>query len=197
MPVRPRNGDRGQTLPLYVMAVAGLLFLGFAFFTFAQAATVRNGAQSAADAAALAAAQESREDLLKGFLDAVENDEDWGEWLDGKDWRSSSACDEAGAFAGRNDSDVVACGEADGGRRGYTVQVRTRYAVGRSVVPGVEGKTATADATAVVEPRCEFDEDAVGEEPIEFTCDGRDWSIDPDDDDPPEGFDLFAVYLED
>jgi len=41
--------------------IAGLLFLAFAFFAVAQAGTVRNGGQSAADAAALAAAQDDRD----------------------------------------------------------------------------------------------------------------------------------------
>jgi Flp pilus assembly protein TadG len=43
-----------------------LLFAALAFFVFARAASVRNGAQSAADAAALAAAQDARDELVDG-----------------------------------------------------------------------------------------------------------------------------------
>ena len=46
--------------PLYIWLVTGLLLLALTFFVFAQAAVVRSGAQSAADAAALAAASPRR-----------------------------------------------------------------------------------------------------------------------------------------
>ena len=55
--------DDGQAFPIYITVVGGLLFLAFAYFAVGQAAVNRNGAQTAADAAALAAAQEARDQL--------------------------------------------------------------------------------------------------------------------------------------
>ncbi len=68
---RRHRRDAGQTLPIYVVAIGGLLFLALAFFAVGQAAATRNGAQTAADAAALAAGQKYRDDLRKGFLDEL------------------------------------------------------------------------------------------------------------------------------
>ncbi|MEV8106004.1 pilus assembly protein TadG-related protein, partial [Streptomyces sp. NPDC088135] len=62
------RGEAGQAFPIYVVMVAGLLFLAFAFFTVGKAAALRNGAQGAADAAVLAAAQESRKQFEAPFL---------------------------------------------------------------------------------------------------------------------------------
>lgn len=177
--------------------MAGVLFLAFAFFTFAQAATVRNGAQSAADAAALAAAQEGRDHLLDGFLGAL--DEEWQDWLGGEGWQSQSACARAADFAGHNQATVVSCAEADA-KPGYTVEVETQYTMGESIIPGTEGKPGRARATAVIEPRCDVDGGSRDGQAdvVEFTCDGQDWSIDPELDDLlPEASDLFSVYLED
>ena len=189
------RSDRGATVPLYAMVMAGMLFVAFALFAVAKAATVRNGAQSAADAAALAAAQDARDKLTDGFLGAL--DGDWADWLGGDEWRSETACDAAADFAARNRADLVSCEEADG-RRGYTVKVRTRYTVGDTLIPGTENKRATATATAVIEPRCHFDVGNGGGDLVEFTCDGRDWSLDLGDlDILPEARDLFAVYLDD
>lgn len=57
--------------------------MALAFFAFAQAASARNGAQSAADAAALAAAQQARDELLLELGDAIDaGGGDWLEWLD-------------------------------------------------------------------------------------------------------------------
>lgn len=62
MTAKPR-GDAGQAFPIYVVMVAGLLFLAFAFFAVGKASATRNEAQGAADAAALAAAQDARDTL--------------------------------------------------------------------------------------------------------------------------------------
>lgn len=67
---------------MYGAVIVGLLFLAFAFFAVAQAGTVRNGGQSAADAAALAAAQDDRDQLFDGFMDALGDEEAWQDWLD-------------------------------------------------------------------------------------------------------------------
>ncbi|MGV9241848.1 pilus assembly protein TadG-related protein, partial [Streptomyces nigra] len=55
-----RRGDTGQAFPIYITVAAGLLFLAFAYLAVGQAAANRNGAQTAADAAALAAALDTR-----------------------------------------------------------------------------------------------------------------------------------------
>lgn len=62
MPPR-RYSDAGQAFPIYITVVAGLLFLAFAYLAVGQAAVNRGGAQTAADAAALAAAQDTRDQL--------------------------------------------------------------------------------------------------------------------------------------
>ncbi|NGO70671.1 hypothetical protein G5C65_20400 [Streptomyces sp. SB3404] len=176
--------------------MAILLFAAFAFFAVAQASTVRNGGQSAADAAALAAAQEDRDELLEGFLEALGDGEAWRDWLDGIPARTGDGCGAAERFAGRNRSDVLSCDRITrGGDSGYTVRVRTRFDTGRTLVPGTDNKKAEATATAVVQPRCRAEQDS---DIIELTCDGDDVTIDPDDEDLAlEPADLFDVVLAD
>ncbi|MEU6081453.1 pilus assembly protein TadG-related protein [Streptomyces sp. NPDC047108] len=237
------SGDRGQAFPIYVTVVGALLFLAFAFFAVGQASATRNGAQTAADAASLAWAQDVRDELRTGLLDAVENGEPWEDWLEGQGLLDLADCPGAHDFADRNRADVTSCG-ADGGLRPeFTVEVRTQYPVGRSVIPGTEGTYGTAKATAVIEPRCRLTSgddtgDDTGDEPggppgdgaggdpdgedddgdgggsggdgdggdggedaprAEFTCDGKDWTVDPGDDGGllPSASDLFSVHLTD
>ncbi|HWM37995.1 MAG TPA: hypothetical protein VNS49_12860, partial [Streptomyces sp.] len=159
--------------------IAGLLFLAFAFFAVAQAGTVRNGGQSAADAAALAAAQDDRDELFDAFRDALDDGDDWQDWLDGLGELTGDGCGEADYFADRNRSDVLSCDAVTrDGNDGYTVKVQTRFDTGDSIVPGADNKKAQATATAVIKPRCELADDA---ELIEITCDGEEFIIDPDD----------------
>ncbi|WKX72300.1 pilus assembly protein TadG-related protein [Streptomyces sp. XD-27] len=154
MKAHHRHGDAGQAFPIYITAVAGLLFLALVFFAVGQAGAARNGGQTAADAAALAAAQNYRDQLRTSLQKAIgSGGRDWSDILAGRGVRADGACDDARWFAGRNDADVTAC------RPGYlpasfTVTVRTRHTVGKSVVPGTERRHATAKAKAVVEPRC-------------------------------------------
>ncbi|NJQ00520.1 hypothetical protein HCK00_08205 [Streptomyces sp. PLAI1-29] len=174
------------------MVVAGLLFLAFAYFAVGQAAATRNSAQTAADAAALAAAQELRDQWTDGFLDALEGDGGWEDWLGGNgDTDPGPACAAASDFAAKNRSGVTSCQCA---LDECTVSIRTDFTIGESIVPGTESMHGEADATAVVEPRCGVetgDTDAV-----EFSCDGDDWIIDLDDLDLlPEAADLFSVHL--
>ncbi|MEK8144688.1 pilus assembly protein TadG-related protein [Streptomyces sp. M10(2022)] len=61
--------------------VVGLLFLAFAFFAVGQASATRNGAQGAADAAALAAAQDARDGMRLPFLAALESPETLDQFL--------------------------------------------------------------------------------------------------------------------
>ncbi|WP_242534349.1 pilus assembly protein TadG-related protein [Streptomyces albidoflavus] len=83
-----------------------MLFASLAFFAFAQAAVARNGAQSAADAAALAAGQEAREELIDGLLQALESDEPWEDWIDGLEPVGAQARPAAESLAAANDADV-------------------------------------------------------------------------------------------
>ncbi|SCK14257.1 hypothetical protein H181DRAFT_00916 [Streptomyces sp. WMMB 714] len=186
--------DEGQTVVLYGAVIAGLLFLAFAFFAVAQAGTVRNGGQTAADAAALAAAQDDRDELFDGFLDDLDNGDDWQDWLDGLGSLTGDGCGEAEYYADRNRADVLACDAVtEDGDDGYTVEIRTRFDTGHSIVPGASNKKAQASATAVIKPRCDFDDEA---ELIEITCDGEDFTIDPDDIDLDlKPSDLFSVVL--
>ncbi|MEU3554160.1 pilus assembly protein TadG-related protein [Streptomyces fragilis] len=177
-----------------------LLFAGLAFFAFAQAASARNGAQTAADAAALGAAQSARDDLVNGLLLALQDGDDWLRWLDGDGDLGVGAPSAAQALAAENGATVTAGPQATSvrGFPAFRVAVQMASTVGDSVIPGTEGMRAKATATAVIEPRCAFDADAKPDEAVELDCDGQTVTIDPQDfepDDLPDGSDLFSVYL--
>ncbi|MFD3483482.1 pilus assembly protein TadG-related protein [Streptomyces sp. NPDC058665] len=215
--------EAGQAAPIYITMVAALLFLALAFFAVGQAGATRNGAQSAADAAALAAAQESRDqfrlDLLAnllqpGYLDDIFNGNPLGTY---------NGCVAAGRFAEENDADVDVpeggCGWTGDGRWGFTVHVVTKETMGDSVLGDEADEKARAHATAVVEPRCSFkpaeedegsdegseepdegDEGDEGEEepvsPGELDCDGKGLvTIDPKNPVLPDMSVLFSVRL--
>ncbi|MER7984273.1 pilus assembly protein TadG-related protein [Streptomyces noursei] len=222
MPATPRTRrhrrDAGQTLPIYVVAIGGLLFLALAFFAVGQAAATRNGAQTAADAAALAAGQKYRDDLRKEFLDGLRgggpaDPAAWEELLAGRGVPSDAACENAGWFAGRNDAAVSSC-TPDSWPTSFAVTVKTRHAVGDSVIPGTGNTHAEAAAKAVVAPRCTVgppaggptarpapspggtDGPAPAPAPRTLTCDGKGWTLDPDrPQDLPTAADLFSVRL--
>ncbi|WP_351226082.1 pilus assembly protein TadG-related protein [Streptomyces sp. NPDC002133] len=210
--------DGGQAFPIYIMMVAGLLFLAFVFFTVGKASATRNGAQGAADAAALAAAQEARDQMGPGFLAALLLPGGLDEFFEGNHFGSGAPCNRAQYFAAENRSDVVPGGcQWNSGfmRDEVTVEVETRYTVGDSVIPGTETRHATAKATAVVEFRCSWkpadkedkpgngggpDENKDNPGPIAFKCDGRDsFLLDPLNLDPWEELAevFFAVHLVD
>ncbi|MGW1031934.1 pilus assembly protein TadG-related protein [Streptomyces antibioticus] len=208
IPPRTR-GDSGQAFPIYITVVAGLLFLAFAYFAVGQAAVNRNGAQTAADAAALAAAQETRDQLADLWFEVVLDPTAWRDILDGEVGLEPS-CWRADELAALNDAHVDAC-QPDGLRT--TVRVQTNKTAGTSVIPATSTTQAHASATAVIEPLCTFEppaedgEDPEGgeegdgeaEEPVvlpRLTCDGVDWELDPDDlTDLPGPEDLFDVHL--
>ncbi|MFH0242567.1 pilus assembly protein TadG-related protein [Streptomyces sp. HK10] len=209
--------EAGQAVPIYITVVASLLFLALAYFVVGQASASRNGAQSAADAAALAAAQDARDQLRRGLLASVLNPRNWNDLLNGKGFGTYGACQEARSFAARNKSDVIpgGCRRLTDGRMGFTVKVKTQKSLGETVVPGTEDIHMTAEAIAVIEPRCTFKPDETepedGEDPDsggsgndkpvfpgELTCDGRDRFIDPENlDFFPDAADLFTVRLSD
>jgi hypothetical protein len=179
--------------------VGGLLFLAFAYFAVGQAAANRNDAQTAADAAALAAAQETRAQLTGAWLENLLDPARWREILEGDTTGLGSTCWRADLLAARNDAHVLRCGPD--GPLGYTVEVETDQPVGDSIVPGTEDKRSRATATAVIEPRCSFDlpdgEPADEEEDLPFLdCDGEIWKPDPADRAGlPDAEDLFDVHL--
>lgn len=181
---------------MYGVVMSGLLFLALAFFAVAQASTVRNGGQSAADSAALAAARDDRDQLFDGFLGAIGDGDSWQNWLDITAPLTGDGCDAAGDFAGKNDSEVLRCEPVTrDGDPGYSVEIETNFDTGDTIIPGTENRTAEAKATAVVKPLCDFE---AGVKDIEITCDGEEFQIDPDDDDLDlEPADLFSVVLAD
>ncbi|MFF3264549.1 pilus assembly protein TadG-related protein [Streptomyces sp. NPDC002932] len=209
-----RRGDQGQAFPIYIVMVAGLLFLAFALFAVGQASAARNGAQGAADAAALAAAQEAREDMRLPFLQALREPDGLNEFLSGSQ-DPFLGSEEANRLASSNRSDVTRFYWRQGfWQDRVTVRVKTRYTVGTSVIPSTKDRHATASATAVVDFRCSLkpeptdppqgDDDAKENDdskdtpgPFEFSCDGRPVIIDLSSKDPLAELSklIFAVHL--
>jgi Putative Flp pilus-assembly TadE/G-like len=197
VPARTRQpaGDRGQTVGVYIVAMAALFFLAFAYFAVGQATVQRNGAQTAADAAALAAARQYRDEVRTDFLHALTTGDlkALGNLLTGLGPDDGAACSAAGTYAGDNDAEVRSCQRVSG-PPGYTVGVRSRSTVGSSVIHGTQDIHALASATAVVEPRCTAgDKDG---HTVRFTCDDGDLTIDP----TVSGFlldlaDFYSVHL--
>ncbi|MEV5444753.1 pilus assembly protein TadG-related protein [Streptomyces sp. NPDC052644] len=207
------RGDRGQASPLYIFMVVSLLFLALAFFAVGQAGATRNGAQSAADAAALAAAKESRDRFSLDGLDPT----GWGDLFDGV-LTGEDGCGASHAYAARNGASVTGCSSLGDGRWGFQVTVRSAKPVGDTILPGTESEHATATATAVVVPRCSFEaaEEPSAEEPAtdeppaddpatdepsdeekpspgSLDCEGTQVDLDPED--LPDMSDLFEVRL--
>lgn len=209
-----RTDDSGQAFPIYITVVAGLLFLALVYFAVGQAAATRNGAQTAADAAALAAAQDAREQLRDGWLKVILDPTAWGRYLDGEDYLESLACARAATFAGKNEAELWGdgCTRLPVGEEGFSVEIRTLNTVGESLIPGTQNRHAMASAKAVIEPRCVFDapepepdstptpteSPRPDDEPIlGLSCDGDPWEIDPARPRLPSAADLFTVRLAD
>ncbi len=175
-----------------------VLFAAFVFFVFARGAVARSGAQSAADAAALAAAQDVRDELRLAFIEGLE-DGDWELPLEGEVPASGDGWAAAQRLAAANDSRLLTLNPTFvQGNPAFEARIETNYTVGDSLVPGTEDTHARADATAVIEPRCEIlSEDP--EKTVEFDCDGSGkWVIDPEgfeDGGLPTAQELFAVNL--
>ena len=197
---RSRFGDAGQAFPIYITVVAGLLFLAFAYLAVGQAAANRNGAQTAADAAALAAALDTRDKLTDEWVENVLDPTKWQDIFNGEGV-VFDGCGRAQQLAAQNDA-TADCASTFGLPPGYEVEVKTTKPVGDSIVPGTEDRHSTASATAVIEPLCDFalpGEDAEGDVLPQLTCED-DITWDPDPDDPatlPGPEDLFDVHLAD
>ncbi|GAA3495667.1 pilus assembly protein TadG-related protein [Streptomyces prasinosporus] len=199
--MRPRKfGDAGQAFPIYITVVGGLLFLAFAYLAVGQAAANRSGAQTAADAAALAAAQDRRDQLADAWVQNLLDPTKWQDIFDGKAENLGLSCWRAGQLAAQNDATVLSC--TPDGMLGYTVEVVTNDPVGETIVPGTENKKSQEAATAVIEPRCVFDLPApdAGDDTLPLlTCEGEEWGLDPKGPEEllPEPEDLFDVHLAD
>ncbi|MEU6481969.1 pilus assembly protein TadG-related protein [Streptomyces sp. NPDC047017] len=197
---RPRrHGDEGQAFPIYLTVVAGLLFLAFAYFAVGQATVNRSGAQTAADAAALAAAQDTRDQLAGEWVKDILDPAKWQQIFDGDGPGLQLSCRRAYELAQRNDAHVLDC--APSGPLSYAVDVETDKSMGKSVVPITENKHSKAHATAVIEPLCSFPSPAAAPGPDalpRLTCKNRYWDLDPKDlTDLPKPNDLFDVHLAD
>lgn len=189
-----RYGDSGQAFPIYITVVGGLLFLAFAYLAVGQAAVNRNGAQTAADAAALAAAMNTRDQLTDQWVTDVLDPTKWQDIFDGNVMVADS-CWRADELAARNDA-TAQCTVAS--PLSYKVDAETNKTVGSSVVPGTEDMKSTAHATAVIEPLCTFTLSGAGGVLPELTCKDRNWTLDPADlGDLPGPEDLFDVHLAD
>nr|WP_234336025.1 pilus assembly protein TadG-related protein [Streptomyces sp. NRRL S-1022] len=175
--------------------MAGLLFLAFAYLAVGQAAVNRGGAQTAADAAVLAAAQDGRNQLAAAWTADLLDPDKWQDVFEGNA-PVGDPCGRAQQLAAQNDATLSGCNWQP---LRYTVDVKTNKSVGDSVVPGTEGVHATASAAAVIEPRCSVEPpgDPGGSHELpELTCDGKPWKLDPDDEATlPAPEDLFDVHL--
>ncbi|MEW1871362.1 pilus assembly protein TadG-related protein [Streptomyces caelestis] len=199
--MRPRGyGDAGQAFPIYITVVGGLLFLALAYFAVGQAAANRNGAQTAADAAALAAAQDQRDQLagvwVKNLLDPTK----WQDIFNGNAEGIAPSCWRADQLAAQNDAVVLSC--LPDGLLGYTVVVETNDTVGESIIPGTENTKSQEKATAVIKRRCDFKllTEEAGEDALPLlTCKGTEWKLDPEGSEEllPKPEDLFDVNLAD
>lgn len=107
-----RSRDRGQAFPIYVVVVTGLLFAALAFFVVGQASVTRSDAQGAADASALAAAREVRDEAFTGLDLGALKPEDWEKLVKGDLLTGRGGCAAAGDFAARNDNAVAECDSA-------------------------------------------------------------------------------------
>ncbi|WP_416237063.1 pilus assembly protein TadG-related protein [Streptomyces sp. RB17] len=194
----PPRRDAGQAFPIYITVVAGLLFLALAYLAVGQASVNRSGAQTAADAAALASAQDVRDQLAAQWVKALPDPKKWQDIFDGRATLDDDPCVRAGQLAARNDALLNGCSPQ--GLLKYRVDVRTNKSVGRSVVPGSENYKSRASATAEIQPLCTFppDEGAGGDALPELTCNGKVWHLKPDDTTGlPKPEDLFDVHLAD
>lgn len=160
--------------------MGALFFLAFAFFAVGQATNTRSKAQTAADAAALAAARQNRDEVKSAFLQALDSGDSGllGQLLNDAGTDDGAACQAARLYADDNRARVQDC-ERSGSGVGYTVSVTTEDSVGSSVIDGTESKHAKATATAVVEPRCSLGNHAKDGHTLRFTCDGGPMIIDP------------------
>ncbi|WP_037706941.1 pilus assembly protein TadG-related protein [Streptomyces griseus] len=222
--MRCAGKESGQAFPAYVAVISGLLFLAFVYFAVGRAAALRGDAQTAADAAALGAAQDARDQLRERWLEVMDNPTQWQRFVRGgeEEYLRARACQRAAVLASLNDAELLP-GKCERIDLGFTVTVRTEGTVGESIVPGTDEQKSTARASAVIEPLCVFEppsieppreppsgttaepdpSDTPSEDPEEedpepisvLECESRDWEIDPEDPVLPGADELFRVRL--
>ncbi len=137
---------------------------------------------------------------MVGLEEAIGTDDNWFDWLDGDQFEGAGATAAAQGLAAENDATVQggAVPTEVNGFPGYQVEIETNYTVGDSIIPGTESQTARAHATAVIQPRCDFDAPDDPKDVVELDCDGQLVDIDPEDfdlDDLPDASVLFSVHL--
>ncbi|CAM5458705.1 hypothetical protein STENM36S_04563 [Streptomyces tendae] len=196
---RPECVDAGQAFPIYITVVGGLLLLAFAYLAVGQASANRNGAQTAADAAALAAAQDTRDQLADMWVDEILDPSKWKRIFEGDVAGLEPSCWRAEQLAARNDARALRCRPE--GLLGFTVEVETNKTVGDSIVPGTEAKRSKASATAVIDARCTPEppvEKQGADDLLKLACGDEQWDLDPEDLDAlPTADELFDVHLAD
>ncbi|WP_330298304.1 pilus assembly protein TadG-related protein [Streptomyces sp. NBC_00503] len=148
-----RPSDRGQAFPVYIVAVAGLLFAALAFFVVGMAGATRSDAQKAADASALAAAREARDGVFGDLKLPDLKPADWEKILNGQAFDARDACAEAERFAEMNDATANCVASLPK----VSVSVTTDGTVGKSVIPGTDAVHGKARATAVIKPLCSLE----------------------------------------
>lgn len=172
--------------------VGGLLFLAFAYFAVGQAAFLRGGTQGAADAAALAAAQDARDQLISEVLQAIDEPEFIEEILSRRDFSVADSCGRSGYFAERNGATLESCSWGAGR---FTVAVESSDSVGQSVVPGTSEQRAVARAAAALQVDCTF-VGAEDSEVLRFDCEDGIVEIKIESPSLDGGFDeIFTVRL--
>ncbi|MER5890280.1 pilus assembly protein TadG-related protein [Streptomyces sp. NPDC001941] len=188
--------DRGQAFPIYVVMVAGLLFLAFAFFAVGQASAARNSAQGAADSVALGAAQEARDNLALAWLANVAVPTNWQIIFNGQLGLLGTECPAGVRYGYQNDADHAACGVEPGFRLAYTGDAWK--GIGKSVIPGTEQKRSHAFAKAEVKPLCTILPNPDPTMPIPLLkCKWKIFDPGHNPTDLPTAKDLFDVYLVD
>lgn len=158
--------------------MSALFFLAFAYFAVGQAAVVRNTAQTAADSAALAAARADRDAVHDPFLAALAAGDlhQLDILLQHLSTHSDQACGAAETYAADNDAQVTGCETVDG-PVGHKVDARSLGTVGKSVVKGTDDIHMSAEATAVVKPRCATN--GKDGDLVRFLCNGDEITVDP------------------
>jgi hypothetical protein len=181
--MRPRRySDAGQAFPIYITVVAGLLFLAFAYVAVGQAAVNRGGTQTAADAAALAAAQDTRDQLAGKWVENVLDPTKWQDIFDGIVDGTRPSCGRADQLAGQNDAHMTASGCQQTGPLSYTVSGRDQQ-VGRRLDRPRHGEQVLESpchrrdraALHVPTPGADAGDDVLPK----LTCKDRDWDLDP------------------
>lgn len=159
----------------------------------------RSGAQTAADSAALAAAQSERDQLTAQWVKVLADPTKWRDIFDGKAAFDIDPCLRARQLADQNDAVLSGCSPP--ALLKYKADVQTNKSVGRSVVPGSENYKSTASAIAEIKPLCNYDapdQRADSASLPELTCRDKTWHLKPDQTTGlPQPQDLFDVHLTD